>query len=257
MHRTVEAPISVAIAPEVLAPHPAAPRRLRVHLSRFPRPVAPATSATEERARRFMNVTLAAVALVVCAPLMLVIAVLIKLTSPGPILYTQTRVGVDRRAPGETAFDRRRKLDFGGRLFRIYKFRTMRVASDRLVQIWAQPNDSRVTALGGFLRRSRLDELPQLFNVLKGDMNLVGPRPEQPNIFMTLREQIEHYPDRQRVLPGITGWAQINNQYDRSIDDVRTKLLFDLQYIERHSLMYDLRILLNTIPVVLFRRGAW
>jgi len=107
------------------------------------------------------------------------------------------------------------------------------------------------------LRKLRLDELPQLFNVLKGDMNIVGPRPEQPTIFVYLREQIEGYQRRQRVRPGITGWAQINQGYDTSVDDVRRKVRYDLEYIRRQSALEDLRIMARTLPVMLLRRGAW
>jgi lipopolysaccharide/colanic/teichoic acid biosynthesis glycosyltransferase len=107
------------------------------------------------------------------------------------------------------------------------------------------------------LRKYRLDELPQLFNVIRGDMNVVGPRPEQPKIFTRLRNQIDHYAERQRVLPGITGLAQVCQHYDNSIDDVRRKLLFDLEYIAGRSWQTDLKLLLQTVPVVIFQRGAW
>lgn len=208
-------------------------------------------------ARRAINVVAALLALVLAAPLMLVIALLVKLTSPGPVIFKQARVGVDRRDPYSTAYTGRRRVDYGGRLFTIYKFRTMAVQSDPTLQVWARPDDARVTPLGRVLRTTRLDELPQLFNVLKGDMNIVGPRPEQPKIFMDLRERIDLYPHRQRVLPGITGWAQINHHYDVSIDDVRTKVRYDLDYISRASVLQDLYILMRTVPVVLFRKGGW
>src|SRR6185312_3655925 len=118
----------------------------------------------------------------------------------------------------------------------IYKFRTMAAAGpgrDPAAEVWARPDDPRVTALGRLLRLYRLDELPQLLNVLRGDMNVVGPRPEQPTIFARLRDEIDRYQERQRVRPGITGWAQINQQYDSSVDDVRRKVQFDLEYIAR------------------------
>jgi len=118
-------------------------------------------------------------------------------------------------------------------------------------------NDQRVTRLGRLLRRSSIDELPQLFNVLRGDMNVVGPRPEQPVIFVQLREQMEAYQRRQRVRPGITGLAQVALPYDRSVDDVRRKLACDLEYIKRQSTLEDLRIMLRTLPVMLGARGAW
>ncbi len=207
--------------------------------------------------RRSLNVVLALLGLILTAPVMLVVAVLVKLTSPGPIIFRQTRVGLDRRRDDGSQHHWRRRVDYGGRLFTMYKFRTMTVASDSAVQVWAHPQDPRITPVGRILRKYRLDELPQLFNVLKGDMNIVGPRPEQPKIFAELREQIDRYPERQRVLPGITGWAQINQSYDQCISDVRSKLHFDLEYIERQSALQDFLILLRTVPVIVFRRGAW
>jgi lipopolysaccharide/colanic/teichoic acid biosynthesis glycosyltransferase len=123
--------------------------------------------------------------------------------------------------------------------------------------VWAQQRDPRVTVVGGLLRQYRLDELPQLLNVVKGEMNIVGPRPERPTIFAELREHIAEYPLRQRAKPGITGLAQINHHYDRSLEDVRTKVHYDLEYIRRQSVSEDLRIMLKTVPVVLLRRGGW
>jgi lipopolysaccharide/colanic/teichoic acid biosynthesis glycosyltransferase len=210
-----------------------------------------------DHVRRGINVLLAALLLILLSPLMLLIALLVKLTSAGPVLYRQTRVGIDRRNADQLNGNWRRKVDHGGRLFQIYKFRTMCVNADRIGEVWASPDDPRVTAVGKVLRKYRLDELPQLFNVLKGDMNLVGPRPEQPKIFAELREQIDTYPARQRVLPGITGWAQINQHYDSCVEDVRNKVRLDLEYIERCSPTEDLRIVLRTVPVVVFQKGAW
>jgi lipopolysaccharide/colanic/teichoic acid biosynthesis glycosyltransferase len=208
-----------------------------------------------ERARRLLNVLVAAVGIVITAPLMLVVAALVKLTSRGPVFYLQTRVGIDRRQDADRPPTTRRRADQGGRLFTIYKFRTMQVNTSD--ETWATITDPRVTPIGTFLRKFRLDELPQLLNVLRGDMNIVGPRPEQPKIFARLRDQIEHYPRRQRVRPGITGWAQINQHYDRSIADVRRKVEFDLEYVDRQSLLKDLSIMARTIPVMIFQRGAW
>src|SRR3989442_13582909 len=139
----------------------------------------------------------------------------------------------------------------------MYKFCTMRLADATGSQVWAQPDDARVTAIGRVLRKLRLDELPQFWNVLMGDMNVVGPRPEQPTIFVSLREQITEYPQRQRVLPGITGWAQINRAYDSSVDDVREKLNYDLEYIRQRSALEDLKIMLLTPAVMLGRRAGW
>ncbi len=212
----------------------------------------------ERRLRRLLNTAVAAVALVVASPLLLLIAALIKLTSRGPVLFRQTRIGLDRRALSRAGGNTRRRLDQGGRPFTMYKFRTMHVATaPRDPQVWAQPDDARVTSIGRVLRKLRLDELPQLFNVLRGNMNIVGPRPEQPAIFVYLREQIEGYQRRQRVRPGITGWAQVNQGYDQSVEDVRRKLTYDLEYIRRQSAIEDLRIMVRTIPVILLRRGGW
>lgn len=209
------------------------------------------------RAVRMLNVVVAAVGLVVTAPLMLLVAVLVKLSSRGPVLYTQPRVGIDRRCDNPTPEQiARRKHDAGGRVFKIYKFRTMSADSDRAGQVWASKTDPRITRIGGILRKYRLDELPQLWNVLRGDMNIVGPRPEQPGIFNDLRDQVARYSLRQKVLPGITGWAQVNHHYDQCIDDVRTKVEYDLEYIERRSLVQDLKIMARTVPVMLGRKGA-
>ncbi|HXD21803.1 MAG TPA: sugar transferase [Gemmatimonadaceae bacterium] len=216
----------------------------------------PIATSPSEVARRTLNVCVAAIGIVLTAPLMLVIAALIKATSRGPILYTQTRVGIDRRARRSVNDGSTRDRNLGGAPFRIYKFRTMRAAQSA-EQVWARQGDSRVTRVGAVLRKLRLDELPQLFNVLRGDMNVVGPRPEQPEIFGRLREQIASYPWRQRVLPGITGWAQINLRYDETVDDVRKKVAYDLAYIRKASAAEDLRIMVRTLPVMLGSRLGW
>ena len=192
----------------------------------------------EQRGRRLLNVVIAALGLVLALPVMLVIAALIKLTSRGPVLFAQQRVGLDRRALSRSGGNSRRRMDLGGAQFTMYKFRTMYVDTDT----------------SG--KKFRLDELPQVLNVLRGEMNIVGPRPEQPAIFVYLREQIEGYQRRQRVRPGITGWAQVNQGYDTSVDDVRRKVRYDLEYIHGQSTLEDLRIMLRTVPVMLFRRGA-
>jgi lipopolysaccharide/colanic/teichoic acid biosynthesis glycosyltransferase len=210
-----------------------------------------------EAARRVLNVAAAAILLVLVSPLMLVIALLVKLTSPGPVFYRQTRVGIDRRSNRQLNGNWRRKVDYGGKLFTIYKFRSMYEAPPEAAQVWASQGDPRITPLGGLLRKYRLDELPQLYNVLRGDMNLVGPRPEQPEIFVDLRDKIDRYQVRQQVLPGITGWAQINQHYDSCLDDVRRKVHLDIEYIDRRSAVEDLKILARTVPVVMFKKGAW
>jgi lipopolysaccharide/colanic/teichoic acid biosynthesis glycosyltransferase len=149
----------------------------------------------------------------------------------------------------------RRKSDSGGRVFRMYKFRTMYVDQGDESQVWAKKNDPRVTPVGRVLRAFRFDELPQLWNVLLGHMNIVGPRPEQPEIFKELRAEITEYPRRQRVLPGITGWAQINNGYDQTVKDVERKLGYDLEYLKKRSTTEDFKIMAKTLPVVLGRKG--
>ena len=217
-----------------------------------------ADTRTADWAREAITLILALLAMAIMLPVMLLVALLVRLTSRGPVLYTQVRVGLDRRETVLGAQNHRREHDLGGRPFTIYKFRTMRVDAEHgSGAVWAQQGDSRVTPVGRLLRQYRLDELPQLLNVLKGEMNIVGPRPERPTIFAELREHIAEYPLRQRAKPGITGLAQINHHYDRSLEDVRTKVHYDLEYIRRQSVAEDLRIMLKTVPVILLRRGGW
>jgi lipopolysaccharide/colanic/teichoic acid biosynthesis glycosyltransferase len=217
-----------------------------------------APAQRSERLNRILNVTIAFTALVLLAPVMLAIAILVRLTSPGPIFYMQTRVGLDRRLTKLNALYDRRMQDLGGRIFTIYKFRTMHVDAEATSgAVWASKSDPRVTWLGRFLRKTRLDELPQLYNVVKADMNIVGPRPERPSIFARLRNDIAEYPLRQLAKPGITGWAQINHDYDQSLDDVRRKVQYDLEYIREQSVVKDLAIMLKTVPVILLRKGGW
>jgi lipopolysaccharide/colanic/teichoic acid biosynthesis glycosyltransferase len=199
--------------------------------------------------------TVAALGIVITAPLMIVIALVVKLSSPGPAIYEQTRVGVNRRGSRKRVPECRRAGDVGGKPFGIFKFRTMRCDAGE-AQVWASRDDSRITPVGRVLRRYRLDELPQLFNVLRGDMNVVGPRPEQPKLFEDLRQKIDLYPARQQVLPGITGWAQINLSYDSCVEDVRKKLDHDLEYIRRRNALEDLRIMALTLPVMIGKRGS-
>ena len=204
-----------------------------------------------------LNVVVAVVLLVLTAPIWMAIALLIKLTSRGPVLYHQTRVGLDSRRSGIRPNDPRRRQDIGGKPFVIYKFRTMRVDAEQATgAIWASADDPRITPIGRWLRQYRLDELPQLINVLRGDMNLVGPRPERPTIVTELRKEIPHYQQRHRALPGITGHAQVNLEYDSSLDDVKKKVAHDLEYIRKASAWEDFKIMLKTIPVMLFRRGS-
>lgn len=206
---------------------------------------------------RVFNFLAAFLLFIITSPVMLLAAVIIRVSSRGPVLYTQTRVGVDRRWSRTRALNERRREDLGGLPFTIYKFRSMRVDAEVNGQaVWAKQNDDRVTSFGKLARTTRIDELPQLFNVMRGDMNIVGPRPERPSIFVRLREQIDEYPVRQRVKPGITGLAQIRNPYDSCLDDVRRKVAFDIQYMQSQSLGEDIRIMLQTIPVMIFRIGG-
>ena len=211
-----------------------------------------------ERLSRVLNFTLAALALIAASPLLLLLAIAVRLTSRGPILYAQTRVGLDRRWRSTLALHERRLEDLGGQVFTIYKFRTMRVDAERgSGAVWAQVNDPRVTKLGKYMRMLRLDEIPQFWNVLLGDMNIVGPRPERPSIVSRLREDIPEYQCRHRVKPGITGLAQINQNYDACIDDVRSKVGWDIRYIREQGIWIDLKILLLTVPSVLLRYRGW
>ena len=207
---------------------------------------------------RAMNFTIAAIGLIVALPICVIIAILIKFTSKGPILYAQTRVGIDRRWRATLALRERRTEDLGGQVFTIYKFRTMRVDAERHSgAVWARENDPRVTWFGRYLRIMRLDELPQLWNVLRGDMNVVGPRPERPSFVARLREIIPEYQFRHRVKPGLTGLAQINQSYDSNLEDVRSKVRYDLQYICQRGVWLDVRIMFRTVPAILLRYRGW
>ena len=227
-------------------------RHLRLH-----RKGKPAAFGSAEGPRRLLNVAVALIGIVLTLPLWLLIALAIRLTSRGPIIYTQTRVGLDKRFTGIRDKDPRRKHDIGGRPFKIYKFRTMTVDAEHGTgPVWAAQNDCRVTAVGKLLRQYRLDELPQLINVLHGEMNVVGPRPERPAIVADLRARIPDYQVRHRVRPGITGHAQIHLEYDSNLEDVKAKVDHDLEYIHRQGFWADLRIMVQTLPVMFFRRGS-
>lgn len=220
-------------------------------------------------ARRAADIFFALVLLVVLSIPLVAIAIATRFSSPGPAIYRQTRVGINRRASsdrrqGPTQFhplDRRRAerrvIASAGRLFRIMKFRTMvDGAESTRGPIWATENDDRVTRLGKILRRTRMDELPQLFNVLWGDMSFIGPRPERPFFVERFRRMIPDYSERLVVAPGITGLAQVEHKYDSSVEDVRLKLEYDLRYLRHQSLFLDLCILWKTIRVVISGAGA-
>jgi lipopolysaccharide/colanic/teichoic acid biosynthesis glycosyltransferase len=214
--------------------------------------------ARSEFVDRVVNTTIASLGLILAAPVMILFALLVKLTSPGPIFYTQARVGLNRRRAfkAASAYDRRTR-DLGGRPFMIMKFRTMQVGAEKNGAQWAVKRDARVTAVGRVMRKYRIDELPQLVNVIRGEMNIVGPRPERPSIFSRLCDDIAEYPLRQSARPGITGWAQVNQAYDTNLDDVKQKVRYDLEYIERQGVAQDLMIMARTVPVMIFRKGGW
>lgn len=183
----------------------------------------------------------AALLLIVSSPLMVLAVIAIKLEEGlrAPLIYSQERVG------------------YGGRIFRVHKFRSMRVDAEKDGKaVWAQKNDSRITRVGQFIRNTRIDELPQIFNVLKGEMSFVGPRPERPQFVEELAQQIPYYRERHRVKPGITGWAQLCYPYGASIQDAEEKLKYDLYYIKNHSLLFDLYILVRTVEVILLGNGV-
>ncbi|UCD25548.1 MAG: sugar transferase [Gemmatimonadota bacterium] len=208
-----------------------------------------------DASRRVLNVLIAAIGILVALPAMILVAIAIRFSSKGPVVYSQVRVGMDRRSARRRFGDCRRQSDLGGKPFTMYKFRTMVTGADKTQQ-WATVDDPRVTSVGRVLRKYRLDELPQLFNVLRGDMNVVGPRPEQPEIFAHLRTSIANYETRQRVRPGITGLAQVKQGYDTSVEDVERKLDFDLDYLVSRSTARDLRVMLATLPVMVFKKGS-
>jgi exopolysaccharide biosynthesis polyprenyl glycosylphosphotransferase len=189
-------------------------------------------------AKRTTDLVVASVMLVVLAPFMAAAALLVWLTDGRPIIYAQERVGQ------------------GGRRYLMYKFRTMRRDAERLGAVWATDDDPRVLPVGRFMRRSRIDELPQLWNVVRGDMSFVGPRPERPYFVGELAKAIPFYQQRHAVKPGLTGWAQVKYRYGASLEDAMEKLRYDLYYIKHLSVFFDLTIVFDTVKVVLFRKGA-
>ncbi len=195
-------------------------------------------SRTTRALKRLLDVGCAGIGLLLAAPLALCTIAAIRADSPGDVLYRQERVGLR------------------GRLFTLYKFRSMRLDAEHGVPIWARDNDERVTRVGRIIRKTRLDEIPQLWNVLRGDMSLVGPRPERPFFVQQLAAQIPFYLERHTVRPGVTGWAQVRYHYGASIDDAVEKLRYDLYYIKHQSVAFDLAIALDTIKVILVGKGA-
>jgi sugar transferase (PEP-CTERM system associated) len=192
-----------------------------------------------ETIKRAFDVTLSFIGLILAAPFLGLAAICIKLDSPGPVLFRQERVGKD------------------GQVFVLYKFRSMRADAEGISgPVWASEDDPRVTRVGRVLRKIRFDEVPQMFNVLIGNMSFIGPRPERPIFVNQLKEQIPFYVLRFSVKPGITGWAQVKYQYGSTVEDAIEKLQYDLYYVKNMSVFLDLLILLNSFRVVLLSRGA-
>jgi sugar transferase (PEP-CTERM system associated) len=190
-------------------------------------------------AKRLFDLVLASAFFVVLWPFMLLTAIAVKLESKGPALYHQVRVGLN------------------GKTFRIYKFRSMRQDAEKSGQaVWAQKNDSRVTRVGAFIRNTRLDELPQLYNVLAGTMSFVGPRPERPEFVKDLAQQIPFYDTRHKVKPGLMGWAQLKYPYGASVEDAKNKLQYDLYYTKNHSFLMDMLIMIQTVEIILLGKGV-
>jgi sugar transferase (PEP-CTERM system associated) len=196
-------------------------------------------SRVQTALKRLIDIVGAGVGLIIALPIMAAVAAAVKLSSGGGVMYHQARVGLR------------------GHVFTVHKFRSMRADAERQTgAVWATPNDSRVTAVGRFLRRTRLDELPQLWNVLCGDMSIVGPRPERPEFVTTLTKQIPFYGQRHTVRPGLTGWAQVRYTYTASVEDAMEKLQYDLFYIKNRSIALDLFIAAKTVKTVLMQRGG-
>ena len=189
--------------------------------------------------KRFLDLILSISGMLICAPILILAAILIKLHSRGPIIYKQNRVGKN------------------GNIFRIYKLRSMCLDAEKETgAVWARTNDPRVTTVGRLLRKTHIDEIPQLLNVIKGEMSIVGPRPERPEMVRDLKKLIHDYEMRMEVKPGITGLAQVWHKYDETIEDVKKKIKYDVLYIKKMCLLADLQILAQTFRVVLTGKGA-
>lgn len=192
-----------------------------------------------DRLKRVIDIILALSGLAIASPILLAVGIFIKLTSKGSVIYRQERVGRY------------------GEIFKIYKLRTMHIDAEKNTgAVWARKDDPRITPVGLILRKTHIDEIPQLLNVLKGEMSIVGPRPERPELVRDLKVLIQNYEKRLMVKPGITGLAQVWHKYDETIEDVKKKIKYDILYIKKMCLLVDLRILANTVVVVLTGRGA-
>lgn len=189
--------------------------------------------------KRILDIAAALLGFVILSPLLLITAILVKTTSRGPMIYSQIRVGEN------------------GKHFRMYKFRTMRADAEKGTgPVWAKTNDNRLTPVGGFLRKAHIDELPQLVNILKGEMSLIGPRPERPLFVDKFKEVMSDYEQRLNVKPGLTGLAQVRHRYDETIQDVKKKLKYDLLYIRKMCFWADFQIVMRTFKVVATGEGA-
>ena len=196
------------------------------------------TRGSLRRLKRALDVLISLLLLIPAAPIMLITAIVVRLESPGPVIYTQDRVGLFEKE------------------FTVYKFRSMRADAEKNGAVWASAQDARVTRFGKFIRKVRIDELPQIWNILKGDMSFIGPRPERMAFVTKLKETIPYYSLRHTVKPGLTGWAQVCYPYGASEDDARRKLEYDLYYIKNMSILLDINIVFKTVGVVLFPKGA-
>jgi sugar transferase (PEP-CTERM system associated) len=195
-------------------------------------------SPSQQIFRRLLSFAVSLIALLICLPFLPFIILAVRLSSPGPIFFSQTRVGQR------------------GRPFTAYKFRTMRKDAEKQGAVWAAKDDPRVTKIGRFMRNTRLDEIPQLWNVLRGDMAFVGPRPERPEFVQWLSQEIPFYDLRHMIRPGITGWAQVRYQYGASLEETKRKLEYDLYYVKHQSIGLDLLVMFETIKTIILRRGA-
>ena len=196
------------------------------------------TRGSLRRLKRALDVLISLLLLIPATPVMLLTALIVRLESPGPVIYKQDRVGLFEKE------------------FTVYKFRSMRADAEKDGAVWASAQDSRVTFFGRFIRKVRIDELPQIWNILKGDMSFIGPRPERMAFVQQLKESIPYYSLRHTVKPGLTGWAQVCYPYGASEEDARRKLEYDLYYIKNMSILLDINIIFKTIGVVLFPKGA-
>lgn len=216
--------------------------------------------------KRLLDIASAIIGIAMASPFFLVVPILIKLDSPGSTFFRQERIGKNRRRSNrrimqvdsqvEKRTNDRRKNPMFGKPFMIFKFRTMRNDAEKHTgPVWASKHDPRITRVGAFLRATRIDELPQLFNILKGDMSLVGPRPEREFFIQKLRNNIDNYDRRLLVRPGLTGLAQVEHKYDESEEDTKVKVSYDLDYINQLNILKDIRIILKTVYVVLAAKG--